>query len=34
MHSPTLRVGLFVDVAIVYSSIKQLYGPEMRANFE
>ena len=34
MHSPTLRVGLFVDVANVYSSVKQVYGPEVRTNYE
>ena len=34
MHSPTPRVGLFVDVANVYSSVKQVYGLETRANFE
>lgn len=34
MHAPSLRVGLFVDVANVYASVKQVYGPETRANFE
>ncbi len=34
MPTSNLRVGLFVDVANVYSSVKQVYGPETRANFE